>query len=283
MSAPASPHRRRTRKQIRPVVPVCIVILVFLLALNALRRQKKPQPEMPSETTASDASSAPTSVTVPPSLPDPETLINDEHYPEALRKMLRSNPGNDGVLTFVAAYPGTVYNDDEIDISADAAENRIPVFYQWDLRWAYAPYSGDWIGRSGCGPTCMSMAAVGLTGNQALNPQYVAQIAHEKGYDEAGTSWSFFWKEAGTFGLEAEELPLWDATMREHLSLGEVIICIVGPGDFTNSGHFILLTACQDGAYTVHDPFSRENTGKTWTYDTLSSQIRGLWAFRAAS
>ena len=52
---------------------------------------------------------------------------------------------------------------------------------------------------------------------------------------------------------------------------------IVGPGDFTDTGHFLLVTGVENGMYRVHDPNSPTNTAQLWTYDRLVSQIRGAW------
>ena len=51
------------------------------------------------------------------------------------------------------------------------------------------------------------------------------------------------------------------------------------PGDFTTSGHFIVLSALEDGKIRVKDPNSAERSEKLWDYETLESQIKGLWVF----
>ena len=49
------------------------------------------------------------------------------------------------------------------------------------------------IGVAGCGPTCMTMAYLCLTGDASMDPRKMASFASEKGYHtEAGTSWNFF-------------------------------------------------------------------------------------------
>ena len=49
-------------------------------------------------------------------------------------------------------------------------------------------------------------------------------------------------------------------------------------GDFTATGHFIVLTGMKDGKICVHDPNSKEakNYG---IYETLEGQINNLWEF----
>ena len=60
------------------------------------------------------------------------------------------------------------------------------------------------------------------------------------------------------------------------------IICSVRPGDFTTTGHFILLAGLEEGGIRVNDPNSPQNSEKLWAYETLEPQIRNLWAFLLA-
>lgn len=41
-----------------------------------------------------------------------------------------------------------------------------------------------------------------------------------------------------------------------------------------------LLTGYEDGTFTVHDPNSRANSAKRWSYERLQGQIRNLWAYQ---
>ena len=62
--------------------------------------------------------------------------------------------------------------------------------------------------------------------------------------------------------------------MAATLASGSPIICSMGPGIFTSSGHFIVLTGYQDGSFTVHDPASKMRSSKTYTFDEFSDQIK---------
>ena len=44
-----------------------------------------------------------------------------------------------------------------IDVSADVNAGEIPLFLQWDERWGYRSYGGDFLAVTGCGPTALSM------------------------------------------------------------------------------------------------------------------------------
>lgn len=137
---------------------------------------------------------------------------------------------------------------------------------------------------NGCGPTALSMVVCGLTGDGSVTPWTVARYADEAGYyvEGAGSKWELMSTGCQHFGLSARELPLDRSVMVRALEDGQPIVCSVGPGDFTTSGHFILLTGVEDGKFRVNDPNRRSNSEKLWDYDTLAPQIRNLWAYTLA-
>ena len=53
----------------------------------------------------------------------------------------------------------------------------------------------------------------------------------------------------------------------------------MGPGVFTEIGHYILIVGQKDGKLVVHDPFNVERSKKTWGYEEFSDQIKGMWTF----
>ena len=84
-------------------------------------------------------------------------------------------------------------------------------------------------------------------------------------------------------GLQATELSLSDNEIRSQLEAGNPIICTMGPGDFTNSGHFIVLSReDEDGTIQVRDPNSKKNSEKGWNLQDLMDQMQNLWAYTAA-
>ena len=202
-------------------------------------------------------------------------------YPEALQALWEKN---EDARPFVEGYFENKDKDFTIDLSREAEADAVPLLMQWDERWGYTAYSGGLLGCTGCGPTCLSMAAVYLTGNPDYSPKYVAQYATEQGYAVAGSgsAWALISEGAADFGLEAQELSLDEGRMAGVLAQGGVVICVLGPGDFTDSGHFIVLTGYEDGAFSVNDPNSYVNSSKTWTYDQLKGQIKNLWGLWAA-
>ena len=157
----------------------------------------------------------------------------------------------------------------------------IPALYQWDARWGYEKCGDSVIGLAGCGPTCMSMVAVGLTGDRSYTPDYVADYASSAGYyvDSVGTSWAFFTHAAGYFGLESETLMADENVVLRKLDEGDPIIASMGPGVFTTEGHYIVLVRERDGWITIRDPNNRALSAKVWKFEDLLPQIRNLWCF----
>ncbi len=85
---------------------------------------------------------------------------------------------------------------------------------------------------------------------------------------------------AQKIGLSYHEVNFEKDSILSELYSGNPIICSMGPGDFTTTGHFIVLTgADKNGNIIVRDPNSLENSNKTWNIDTIMSQVRNLWGY----
>lgn len=205
--------------------------------------------------------------------------LNEEEYPESLIALYEKNPE---ARQFVLDYFQNKDNHGEIDLSGEVTQGEIPLFLQWDERWGYETYGSDFLAVTGCGPTCLAMVRCGLSGDTEWNPYRVAELAEREGYYVAGSgsSWDLMTGGASQLGLTVSQV-IFD---REHilaeLSAGNPIICIMGPGDFTTTGHFIVLSkANEDGSVTVCDPNSRINSEKSWDLEELMPQVRNLWSY----
>ena len=110
-------------------------------------------------------------------------------------------------------------------------------------------------------------------------------MAQADGYyvNGSGSSWDMMTGLAGDLGLSANELGLDADTIRSKLRGGHPIICIMGPGDFTTTGHFIVLTGVKsNGDVIVNDPNSRKNSDKSWNLEEIMSQMKNLWVYSKA-
>ena len=87
---------------------------------------------------------------------------------------------------------------------------------------------------------------------------------------------------ARKLGLTVQELPLVKKKMVNALEAGNPIILSLGKGDFTTTGHYIVLAGEEEGLIRVNDPNSPIRSQRLWTYEELESQIRNIWAMSPA-
>ena len=208
-----------------------------------------------------------------------EIVKHKDRYPEELLELLESN---EETADFVLNYPE---KKDVLpaETVGEVVQGEIPLLLQWDERWGYAVYGDDMIAVNGCGPTVISMVAAGLTGDNTITPYKVAQFSEENGYyaGDSGTSWALMTEGAQQFGIYGEEMGLSESGVLSALENGYPVICSMSPGDFTTTGHFIVLTGVEDGKIRVNDPNSRVRSEKLWDYSRLEYQINNLWVYTA--
>lgn len=172
--------------------------------------------------------------------------------------------------------------------SSEWRKGEVPFLFQTDPAWATVGYAGDAaagargsIGTHGCGPTCLSMAYIALTGKKDMAPVEMCAFAERNGYVDQGlTSWILMSEGAAQLGLRSQEVPASSDALKRELVAGHPIICSVGPGDFTTTGHFILIAGEDDhGKLIVHDPNSTQRSSQAWDVERILSQCRNLWSF----
>lgn len=196
-------------------------------------------------------------------------------YPESLIDLLERNPETE---EFVLRYP--FREETSWDLSEYAGQEDIPLFLQWDPRWGYTPYGSDCLAITGCGPTCLAMVGYHLTDDERFHPALVADFAAKQGYyaQGYGSSWTLISRGGAELGLTVTELPLVKKKITDALDAGHPVILALGPGDFTTSGHYIVLTGHEPEGFRVNDPNSRANSAKLWSYEQLEPQIRNIWS-----
>lgn len=210
-------------------------------------------------------------------------LLNLYEYSESMLKLAANNPD---ALDFVENYPkhksdikpsGSVTQEE-----LDSAENGIPRFQQWDSRWGYLTYGNDNIGINGCGPTCLSMVAAGLLKDTSKSPDAVAEFSVENNYCTvaSGTAWSLMSSGAKKLGLKSESVVVGRDSIKAALEKKQPVICSMKPGDFTTTGHFIVLTGLtEDGRLMINDPNSITRSEKRWDIDTIVGQVKSAWTY----
>ena len=161
---------------------------------------------------------------------------------------------------------------------------EIPFLYQIDPHYSAAPYAGADVEESGCGPTSLAMVYIALTGKTDLDPAAMAAFSEEGGYVEGGlTAWRLMTEGAADLGLSSHEVPADASRLVAELQAGRPVICSVRPGDFTDTGHFLVVAGVADnGELVIHDPNSPANSARTWDVQRVLSQCANLWAFERA-
>lgn len=200
-------------------------------------------------------------------------------WPDSLLELLEKNPE---AADFVLNYPLKKDLCPEIDLHEYTDCSEVPLFLQWDERWGYTVYGDNIMGLSGCGPTCLSMVCVYLLNDPQYSPRYIADFAQENGYcvPGNGSSWTLISEGGVMLGLDVIEIPLDEDRIIRNLEVGNPIVCVMGPGDFTSTGHFIVMTGYEDGKIKVNDPNSPDRSNMLWDYDAIKDQIRNLWVCR---
>ena len=198
-----------------------------------------------------------------------EIILNREKYSDDLLTWLFDHQE---ALQWVIDYPEQSARSEEelsaqglqaVDLKDYRIQNHIPVYFQWS--------------------EVFSMVATGLTGNTSFTPKYVADMSVNMGYyvDEVGTDWTLMTAGASELGINSAQLTNWsEDTLKSELSAGHPIICSMGPGDFTNQGHFIVLSGLtEEGKVLINDPNSKINSRKKWDLNTIINQMNAAWSF----
>lgn len=289
---PRRPRARHRRRRVA-VIPTCVLLCLALAGLRmvpALMADALPVQSLPQESPAT-SSSLPGAQSIPADTLQAlrtmaaqdsriDTILQaPEKYPQELLSMLSRDIE---LLDFVLGYPdkqGKAY----ADTIGPVQKGEFPLLLQWDQRWGYAPYGDSCIAVSGCAPTAIAMVAAGLTGRNDVTPYTVAQYAQENGYyvPGQGTSWALMTEGCRYFGIQGTELSLSAASVMDALRAGCPVVCSMRPGDFTTTGHFIVLTGLQGEDIRVNDPNSNARSRQLWSWATLEGQIKNLWVFTA--
>jgi hypothetical protein len=208
-----------------------------------------------------------------------ENRIPFKRYPESIIALLERNPETE---TFVLEYPIKKDADIQVDLSSYKGSDDVPLFLQWDQQWGYIQYGSDVAGLTGCGPVCLSMAAWYLTEDDAFSPDKMIRYALDNGYYSPGngSSWTLISEGGVKLGFDVTEIPLVESRIVKNLEVDNPIICAMGPGDFTTSGHYIVMVGYEDGMIRINDPNSIANSQKLWKYEDIEGQIRNLWVIR---
>lgn len=268
------------------------LLLMIVLGASALQKRAKapePLPPQTQPTTAPVTQPTGPEPTVPLTARQRVEAFAAEHgytladYPEKLVTLLEKEPAAE---EFVLNYPLEYGKEHKIDISDRVNEAGVPLFIQWDKQWGYKEYVGNIAGLSGCGPTCLAMVKFHFSRDPEMHPAYMMDFAQSnKAYanENVATQWALFGQGAKELGLQVTELTKEqiesEQKIADVLSSGKVIVVHVGPGVFTEIGHYMVIWGYENGAFRINDPNSPTNSEKLWEFEVFADQIKMMWAF----
>ncbi|MGL4449823.1 MAG: C39 family peptidase [Sarcina sp.] len=206
-------------------------------------------------------------------------LDNESNIPSYLVRLAVMHPES---IPFVAGYHGYKLNN-PISLDGYTKEGKIPLFQQWDKQWGYDWYGNGPIAMDGCGPTSLAMIIVGLTGNMNANPRTVAQYsANNGGYSwNHGSNQDLFTGVAEHFGLVAHQIS--GNQIIEQLKMGRPVMMSCHAGNFTLSGHIIVLSGVTpDGQIIINNPDSIKDSMQTWSLQTILNNMNYAYSYSKA-
>jgi hypothetical protein len=199
--------------------------------------------------------------------------------------IIRELKRNPAVIRYSAAenYDAIRYIEDTIMQGG----KEITYYNQLDMPWNDMLYGfATSIGHSGCGPTSMAIVLSTLMGYD-ITPAQMADWSYNKGYLvqyydmeglHASTSHSFIPAAAAAYDLICTGISKGADTrnlITTALAEGKYVVAIMGPGHFTEGGHFIVLSGVTEGGkIQVADCASRSRTGQTWELDIIIEEAR---------
>ena len=157
----------------------------------------------------------------------------------------------------------------------------MPHIYQIDPAWSELPYAGGTIRQNGCGPTCLTMVYIFITGRTDMTPADMCALSEAGNYAPTGaTEWSFMTSGAWRLGLNGTQLYNDRDSMAQALRSGAPVIAAVRPGTFTNVGHYIVLYGIDDADQIgVYDPNSPSRSARRWGVVEVLNEIEAMWAY----
>ena len=266
-------RKQQVRRQLMLIGVVVLVIVCLLVSCSVRSCSKKKAQE---EAALKKQQEEEQVETEKEKLARVKKEATEKGYPEKVIELLTKNPET---VDFVDHYEEK--KDEPCAETIEEFESgTIPHLLQWDERWGYTSYGTSNIAVSGCGPTCMAMVLSYLTDDASLTPAVLAKYSEENGHitENNSTLWSFMSDACTNWGVKCTECGVAEEQIERMLNAGQPIICNVGEGDFTENGHYIVLTAYNNGKVSVLDPFSNKNT-KDWVYEDIKDQIKGSWSY----
>lgn len=171
-----------------------------------------------------------------------------------------------------------------------------PVSYlQTDPRWGKLDYSAagenTTIGASGCGPTAMAMVLATWV-DKTITPKTECAWALAHGFKapHQGTYYGYFASAGARHSLTVQRLngtTLYKnsqspchAQAKAALDAGDLVIACMGPGNWTRSGHYVLVYGVQGDTIFINDPASTKKSRTQGSYGLFKQQVKFYWVIQ---
>lgn len=212
-----------------------------------------------------------------------ETPENKITIPDHIINIVKKYPETYHIIEYYKKfYNDSDYFDRRVDISNDLATDNVPLFIQWDYRWAFFKYGKETIiATSGCGPMCIAMVYSYFKKDKYVNPKTICDFAFKNDYyvENSGTKATLITEGTKKLGLTAKSVNINLEAMKKSLDDGNILIALVKQGHFTTGGHFIVIRNYDEmNNFYINDPNSIENSKVFWNYSIFINETRNLWA-----
>lgn len=175
---------------------------------------------------------------------------------------------------------------------------RPTIFLQTDRRWKYKRYATQYenstVGGSGCGPTAVAMA-ISTWVDKSVTPYTCCLWSMKHGFKATGcgTYHSYVVAQARAYGLECEKLnnnsirymssseaEKYHKKAHDAVDNGCYVVCLMGKGNWTRGGHYILWWGNSGNNVLINDPNSRASYREKSSFSLLKSQVRIYWVIK---
>lgn len=168
-----------------------------------------------------------------------------------------------------------------------------PILYmQTDSRWADHDYSAKGekttIRAEGCGTTCAAMVIATLV-DKKVTPITTSDWSKANGFKapHQGTYYSYFKPQFAEYGIKCDMMNSVNCygkssdpvhkRVKKSLEENNWIISVAGKGDFTSSGHYILVYGLDGSDVLIKDPYNKKTICSKMPWDRYIKQQKYFW------